>query len=97
MYDNGIRRILEPQVKATSYLNAQFGCYTSGTSPVWGANDMLIGQTETKHHKTKTLGHWEKTIPSALPNLILQIIINSVSKRQLMVLINAVLDQERPA
>jgi hypothetical protein len=21
-----------------------FGCYTSGTSPVWGANDRLIGQ-----------------------------------------------------
>jgi hypothetical protein len=23
---------------------SQFGCYTSGTSPVWGASDRLIGQ-----------------------------------------------------
>jgi hypothetical protein len=35
---------------------SHFGYYTSGTSPVWGANDRLIGQNRNKAHQTKTLG-----------------------------------------
>jgi hypothetical protein len=50
-----------------SALDIIFGCYTSGTSPVWGANDRLIGQ--------RLLVFKRKTRPSALPDLILQIII----------------------
>jgi hypothetical protein len=56
------------------------------TSPVGGANDRLIGQTEkSKAQQTK-----EKEGPSALPKFILKIIPHQVAERFLMAFINQV-------
>jgi hypothetical protein len=47
------------------------GCYTSETLPVWGANDRLIEQTETKHTRPMTLGLLknDKSISTTRPRL----------------------------